>query len=97
MAASGKIFLRVLETLVVVSLLFLAAIPSAFAQQNQTPAQNQFVIQHIEIIGNRRVARDTLLARIFSRPGDPYSEEAVRRDFQALCNTQFFEDVRLEV
>ncbi|MGD0964146.1 MAG: outer membrane protein assembly factor BamA [Candidatus Acidiferrales bacterium] len=97
MAASGKIFLRVLETLVVVSLLFLAAIPSAFAQQNQTPAQNQFVIQHIEIIGNRRVARDTLLARIFSRPGDPYSEEAVRRDFQALWNTQFFEDVRLEV
>ncbi len=36
-------------------------------------------------------------ARIFSRAGDPYSEEAVRRDFQALWNTQFFEDVRLEV
>ena len=41
--------------------------------------------------------RDTLLARIFSRPGDPYNAEAVRRDFQALWNTQFFEDIRLEV
>jgi len=55
------------------------------------------VIEKIEFIGNRRIQRDTLLARIFSRPGDPYTPEAVRRDFQALWNTQFFEDVRLEV
>ena len=41
--------------------------------------------------------RDTLLARIFSRPGDPYTPEAAHRDFQALWNTQFFEDIRLEV
>ena len=41
--------------------------------------------------------RDTLRARIFSRPGDPYSAEALHRDFQALWNTQFFEDIRLEV
>ena len=55
------------------------------------------MIQRIEFIGNRRIQQDTLRARIFSRAGDPYSEEAVRRDFQALWNTQFFEDVRLEV
>ena len=34
---------------------------------------------------------------ILSRPGDPYSADGVRRDFQALWNTQFFEDIRLEV
>ncbi len=55
------------------------------------------MIQRIEFIGNRRIQSDTLRARIFSRAGDPYSEEGVRRDFQALWNTQFFEDVRLEV
>jgi len=55
------------------------------------------VIQRIEFVGNRRIQRDTLLSRIFSRQGDPYSEDAVRRDFQALWNTQFFEDIRLEV
>src|SRR5208282_227290 len=27
----------------------------------------------------------------------PYNPEGVRRDFQALWNTQFFEDIRLEV
>jgi len=96
-AASEKIFLRAFETLAVVSLLFFAAVPSLFAQQDQTSAENQLVVTRIEIIGNRRIQRDTLLARIFSRPGDVYSDEAVRRDFQALWNTQFFEDIRLEV
>jgi outer membrane protein insertion porin family len=54
-------------------------------------------IQRIDFVGNRRVRSDTLKARIFSRVGDPYSEEALRRDFQALWNTQFFEDVQLRV
>src|SRR5713226_4405906 len=63
----------------------------------QAAAQQKFVIDHIEFIGNRRVRSDTLKARIFSREGDPYNEETLRRDFQALWNTQFFEDVRLEV
>ncbi|MGA7916070.1 MAG: outer membrane protein assembly factor BamA [Candidatus Acidiferrales bacterium] len=70
------------------------------AQQSQSGQEGngpQYVIERIEFIGNRRIQRDTLLARIFSRPGDPYNEEAVRRDFQALWNTQFFEDIRLEV
>src|SRR6202040_401619 len=46
---------------------------------------------------NRRIRSDTLKARIFSRPGDVYNEETLRRDFQALWNTQFFEDVKLRV
>ncbi|HXJ45155.1 MAG TPA: outer membrane protein assembly factor BamA [Candidatus Dormibacteraeota bacterium] len=56
-----------------------------------------FVIQRIEFIGNRRVRNDTLKARIFSRENDTYNEETLRRDFQALWNTQFFEDVKLRV
>src|SRR5882757_3443693 len=56
-----------------------------------------FVIDRIEFIGNRRVRNDTLKARIFSRERDTYNEETLRRDFQALWNTQFFEDVKLRV
>jgi outer membrane protein insertion porin family len=55
------------------------------------------VIQRIEFVGNRRIRSDTLKARIFSREGDNYNEETLRRDFQALWNTQFFEDVKLRV
>jgi outer membrane protein insertion porin family len=63
----------------------------------QPSAAQQFVIERIEFIGNRRIRTDTLKARVFSREGDPYSEETLRRDFQALWNTQFFEDVKLRV
>src|SRR6202049_3747279 len=55
------------------------------------------VIDQIAFEGNRRIRTDTLKARIFSREGDPYNEETLRRDFQALWNTQFFEDVKLRV
>ena len=70
--------------------------PQATAPQ-QPSGQQQFVIERIEFIGNRRIRTDTLKARIFSREGDPYNEETLRRDFQALWNTQFFEDVKLRV
>src|SRR5215475_12834538 len=68
------------------------------SQAGSQNAQGEvFVIQRIEFIGNRRVRNDTLKARIFSREGDAYNEETLRRDFQALWNTQFFEDVKLSV
>jgi outer membrane protein insertion porin family len=65
--------------------------------QQAQPAQTQYVIDHIDFLGNRRIRSDTLKARIFSREGDNYNEETLRRDFQALWNTQFFEDVKLRV
>jgi len=54
-------------------------------------------IERIEFQGNRRIRSETLRARIFSRPGDPVNEEALRRDFHALWNTEYFEDMRLEI
>jgi len=96
-AASGKIFLRAFEIFVGVSLILLTVGQSLWAQQAAPGAGPQYVIERIEFVGNRRVQRDTLLARIFSRAGDPYTIDGVRRDFQALWNTQFFEDIRLEV
>jgi outer membrane protein insertion porin family len=54
-------------------------------------------IERIEFQGNRRIRSETLRARIFSRPGDAVSEDALRRDFHALWNTQYFEDIRLEI
>jgi outer membrane protein insertion porin family len=75
-----------------VALVCLAAVCFAPRAAAQGP-----VVQKIEIVGNRRIPRDTLRSRIFTREGDPYNEETLRRDFQALWNTQYFEDIRLEV
>jgi len=69
----------------------------AAREQQAQGAENPAFIERIEFTGNRRVRTDTLKARIFSREGDPYNEETLRRDFQALWNTQFFEDVKLHV
>jgi outer membrane protein insertion porin family len=80
-----------------VCLLPLAIGQSLWAQQTQEPGGPQYIISRIEFEGNRRVQQATLRARIFSHQGDPYNVEALHRDFQALWNTQFFEDIRLEV
>ena len=97
MAASRKIFLRRIELLAVVYLIGHVFGHSLWAQQPQQASVTPSIITSIQFVGNRRIQRDTLLARIFSRVGDPFTIEGVRRDFQALWNTQFFEDVRLEV
>jgi outer membrane protein insertion porin family len=70
-----------------------SVVPSSSSQQQAPPA----LIDRIIFLGNRRIRTDTLKARIFSREGDPYNEDTLRRDFQALWNTQFFEDVKLRV
>ncbi len=54
------------------------------------------VIEAIEFRGSRRVPQDTLRALIFSRKGDVYNEDTMRRDFMALWNTNRFDDIRLE-
>ena len=74
-------------------------VPPRQAQQAPRPAapEGTPTIARIDFEGNRRIRRETLIARIFSRVGDPVNEEALRRDFHALWNTQFFEDIRLEI
>lgn len=89
------IILRLFKVLASVCLFVFAA--QALAAQPQENTGTQYVIERIEIIGNRRIQFEALLARMRENPGDPYSVEAVRRDVQALRNTGFFDDVRLEV
>ncbi len=70
------------------------ATPATPAPGGQTLAPD--VIEAIEFRGSRRVPQDTLRAMIFSRKGDIYNEETMRRDFMALWNTNRFDDIRLE-
>ncbi|HEV2178217.1 MAG TPA: outer membrane protein assembly factor BamA [Terriglobia bacterium] len=65
--------------------------------QGQAEAPKQVIIERIMFRGNRRIPGSTLQARIFSHPGDPYDKNALERDFLALWNTGFFDDIRLEV
>ena len=57
-------------------------------------AQDQPLIEEIEIRGNRRIPRDTILYNIQSKPGDIYSEAAVKRDFQSVIAIGVFDPMR---
>ena len=62
---------------------------SAFAQQSET-------IQSIRVIGNRRIPKETVLARLFTHEGDAYDPISIERDFNSLWNTGYFENLRIE-
>ncbi|MEZ5393606.1 MAG: outer membrane protein assembly factor BamA [Bryobacterales bacterium] len=72
------------------------ASPFEDVQPGERPKSGDF-IQEIEFRGARRIPRDSLTARIFSKPGDRYDPEALRRDFMVLWNSGYFDDLRLEV
>ena len=61
----------------------------AQAQQPQT-------IDSIRVIGNRRIPKETILARLFTHPGDTYDPISIERDFNSLWNTGYFENLRIE-
>jgi outer membrane protein insertion porin family len=77
-------FSRLLLTL----LLALAAC-AAMAQTSQT-------VDQIRVIGNRRIPKETILARLFTHPGDTYDPTSIERDFNSLWNTGYFQDLRIE-
>jgi outer membrane protein insertion porin family len=70
----------------VAAILLLAA--PVFGQQD--------LIVGIVVHGNRRIPADTVKARIFSKVGDVYDSVGIERDFNALWNTGYFEDIRFE-
>src|SRR5580704_7551941 len=83
--ASRK-FCRTLKPLAFVLLCF--TVFSAWAQQQ--------TITQIRVIGNRRIPKETIVARLFSHEGEPFDPTTVERDFNSLWNTGYFEDVRIE-
>jgi len=80
-----------LNCLVGMTLLLVMALAAgtAFAQQPQ-------MIDQIRVIGNRRIPKETILARLFTHTGDTYDSISIERDFNSLWNTGYFENLRIE-
>ncbi len=83
-------FLRVCRVLAL--FLFCGSSLIAWAQQDVAPSN---VIQNIRVIGNRRIPRETILARLFTHPGDTYDPATIERDFNSLWNTGYFENLQI--
>jgi outer membrane protein assembly factor BamA len=63
----------------------------AFARQSQRPAHRQLLVEEVAVAGNRRLAREEIFRHIKTRPGDPYDERQMMRDFQTLLDLGFFD------
>lgn len=60
-------------------------------------AQSTNTVSRVEFEGNRLISSESLQARIFTRPSDPYDEGALGRDLRSLQNMHYFESILLEV
>ena len=67
----------------------LAAASTAAVAQSLT-------IEQIRVIGQRRIPKETVLARLFTHVGDTYDPVSIERDFNSLWNTGYFDDLRFE-
>ncbi len=78
----------------------LTALPQAGAQVQAKPqfsAENApQILCPTQVVGNRRIPKESVLARLFSRAGDAYDPAVVQRDFNSLWNTGYFDDLRIE-
>ncbi len=78
---------RLARMMLLIALMLAAG--AALAQQPET-------IDSIRVIGNRRIPKETVLARLFTHPGDTYDPISIERDFNSLWNTGYFENLRIE-
>ncbi len=54
------------------------------------------ILCQTQVVGNRRIPKESVLARLFSRAGNEYDPAVVERDFNSLWNTGYFDSVRIE-
>jgi len=67
------------------------------AEKAPAPQPRTDIIADIRFVGTRRIPANTLRARMFTHKGDVYDENALERDFHALWNTGYLDDLRFEV
>ncbi len=80
-------------------LILLSAIFSAFilVAPGRANAQNQRLVESVDITGNRRLRKDDILYYVQTRAGDPFNEQQVQRDLQAILALGFFDKTATRV
>jgi len=68
--------------------------PEAAAAQPTVPASQ--ALCEVQVVGQRRIPKDSILARMSSHQGDPYDPAMVERDFNSIWNTGYFQKIRIE-
>lgn len=56
----------------------------------------QQTIKSLEIEGNARIEESAIRGRMTLKPGDPYTEEAIRKEIRTIFQMGYFEDVQVK-
>ena len=88
--------MRTAQRLARMVLLLALVFPVLDSSARPASAQAADTIAQIRVIGNRRIPKETILARMFTHEGDTYDPISIERDFNSLWNTGYFEDLRIE-
>lgn len=70
---------------------------SISAPRPVTAQQGQRLVESVDITGNRRLRKDDILYYVQTRPGDPFNEQQVQRDLQAILALGFFDKTATRV
>lgn len=82
-------------------LIFMSAICSLasllFTPEKAHAQQSQRLVESVDITGNRRLREDDILYYVQTRAGDPFNEQQVQRDLQAILALGFFDKTATRV
>ncbi len=70
---------------------------SISAPRTVSAQQSQRLVESVDITGNRRLRKDDILYWVQTRPGDPFNEQQVQRDLQAILALGFFDKTATRV
>ncbi|MCM3902588.1 MAG: hypothetical protein ND866_12855, partial [Pyrinomonadaceae bacterium] len=91
---SYRVFMLTLLSAIFFLTALIAAPTRVKAQQTQP---NQRLVESVDITGNRRLRKDDVLYYVQTRAGDPFNEEQIQRDLQAILALGFFDKTATRV
>jgi outer membrane protein assembly factor BamA len=70
----------------------LSAIVILVASGTLQAQQTRRLVEEVDVIGYRRLAKEDILKNVKTRPGEPYSSKRVQRDLQAILSLGLFNE-----
>ncbi|MBI4848492.1 MAG: outer membrane protein assembly factor BamA [Nitrospirae bacterium] len=82
--------LHILTAITFLFFVFLLNVPAVSAESGP-------VVTSIGLNGNKKIGEETILAKMKSKAGAPFSKNAVQEDIKKLYGIGYFDDVRVEI
>lgn len=80
-----------------VSLLFVLALVLVRPVRAQQPTGQDVLVEDVEVRGNRRIPKESILYYVQSKPGDRYSQALAQRDLEAIIGLGFFDPLQTKL